>query len=180
MGDPKKRKKKFSKPHHPWQKERIEEEAILINDYGFKNKKELWKMKSILRNFFDQAKKLIALKTPQADKEKKQLLHKLQALGLVEKTAQLEDILGISLKDLLERRLQTQVFRKGLAKSISQSRQFIVHNHVLVGANKITVPSYLVSKKEEGYISFSPGSKLSDMSHPERIKEETKKAKATS
>lgn len=171
MGDPKKRRKKFAKPHHPWLKERIDEERKLIADYGFKNKREVWKMGSILRNFSNQAKKLIALKTPQAEKEKKQLLHKLQTLGLVEKTANLEDILGLSLRDLFERRLQTIVFRKGLARSVNQARQFITHGHITVGANKITVPSYLVSKKEEETIAFSPSSGLADVSHPERAAE---------
>lgn len=178
MGDPRKRRKKFTKPPHPWLKERIEEETKLTAEYGFKNKKELWKMESVLRNFSDQSKKLIALKTPQADREKKQLLHKLQALGLIEKTAQLEDILGISLRDLLERRLQTLIFKKGLAKSIEQARQFIVHGHVMIGNSKITVPSYLVSKKEEETIAFISSSKLSNVKHPERV-QEAKKAKVS-
>ena len=177
MGDPRRRRKKFTKPRHPWQKERIEEETTLMNEYGFKNKKELWKMESVLRNFSNQAKKLIALKTSQAEKEKKQLLHKLQSLGLIEKTSQLEDILEISLKNLLDRRLQTLLFKKGFAKSINQARHFIVHGHVNVANNMITIPSYLVSKKEEETVVFNPGSRLSDVKHPERVKEEKSQGK---
>ena len=40
MGDPRKLRKKYYPPSHPWQKIRIDEEKILMKDYGFKNKKE--------------------------------------------------------------------------------------------------------------------------------------------
>lgn len=169
MGDPKKKRKKFSKPPRLWQKERIEGEKALVKEYGFKNKQEIWKMSSILRNFSNQAKVLISLKTPQAEKEKKQLLHKLQNLGLIKKTAQMEDVLGITLRDVLERRLQTLVLKKGMANSIKQARQFITHEHIAVGEKKITVPSYLVSVKEEGVLSFATDSGLADSQHPERV-----------
>lgn len=174
MGDPKKHRKKYSTPTHPWQKERILQEKELMKEYGFKNKKELWKANSMLRNFSDQAKKLIPLKTSQAEKEKKQLLHKLQNLGLIEKSSQLEDVLSITMKDLLNRRLQTLVLKKELANSIKQARQFIVHEHILVGGKKITIPSYIVSKKEEGSITFAPDSKMFQPEHPERAQKKKK------
>jgi small subunit ribosomal protein S4 len=172
MGDPKRTKKKYSTPLHPWQAERIEEEKALTKEYGFKNKTEIWKVTSLLRNFFRQTKRLAATKTEQAEKEKLLLLDRLKRLGLLPETALLDDILEITLKDLLERRLQTLVFRKGLARSMKQARQFIVHRHIKVGDNKITVPSYLVSKTEEGVITFSGTSSLASPDHPERKKEE--------
>ena len=175
MGDPKKLKKKYSTPIHPWQAERIEEERSLIKEYGFKNKTEIWKMNSILKNFFRQTKRLAAIKTGQSEKEKIQLLDRLKRLGLLPETALLDDILDVSLKGLLERRLQTIVFRKGLARSVNQARQFIVHRHIMVGNKKITVPSYLVSKAEEDLISFSGKSSLASPDHPERKQEEKPK-----
>ena len=174
MGDPKKHRKKYSTPTHPWQKERILQEKELMREYGFKNKKELWKANSKLRNCSDQAKNLIPLKTAQAEKEKKQLIHKLQNLGLIEKASQLEDVLGITLKDLLARRLQTFVLKKEFANSIKQARQFIVHEHIFVGGKKITTPSYIVSKKEEGSITFAPDSKMLQPDHPERMQKKKK------
>ncbi len=177
MGDPKKPKKKYSTPTHPWQKERIDEEKELVKEYGMKNKKELWKLESKLTKFKDQTKKLVSLTNEQALKEKKQLMDKLQSLGLIKKEAGSGEILGSGLKDILERRLQTMVFKKGLAKSIKQSRQFVVHGHIFVDNKKITKPNYLVSVKEEGLIKFSPGSALTDELHPERTekKKETRK-----
>ncbi|MBW2981652.1 30S ribosomal protein S4 [Candidatus Woesearchaeota archaeon] len=172
MGDPKRIKKKYSTPIHPWQAERIEEERELTKQYGFKNKKEIWKENSILRNFLRQAKRLTAIKTEQSEKEKIQLLDRLKRLGLLTETAMIDDVLDISLKDLLERRLQTLVFRRGLARSMKQARQFIIHRHIIIGNKKITVPSYLVSKAEESIISFSGKSSLVNPDHPERKKEE--------
>jgi len=166
MGDPKRIRKKFSKPAHPWRKERLDEEKELLDKYGLKNKKELWKAESFLRNLARQAKKLIAASTPQAEKEGKQLLDKLESLGLTKKTV--EETLSLTLNDILERRLQTQVFRKDMAHSIVQARQFITHGHITIGDNRITSPSYIVSAKEESSIGFSGRSPLSKLDHPER------------
>ena len=80
------------------------------------------------------------------------MLNRLYSLGLLKKDSKVEDILNLTLKDILERRLQTLVHRKQLTKTITQARQFIVHEHVLVGKRKITSPSYLVSVEEEPQI----------------------------
>ncbi|MBW2997206.1 30S ribosomal protein S4 [Candidatus Woesearchaeota archaeon] len=169
MGDPKRHKKKYSAPAHPWQKARIEEEKELLKEYGFKNKNEIWKMVSFLRAAAAQAKKLVTLSGPQAEKEKELLLSRLKRYGLLSPEAGLADILSISLRDVLERRLQTQVYKKNLANSVNQSRQFITHEHVCIGGRVITSPSYLVSISEESQISFRHSSHLSDTEHPERI-----------
>tara|TARA_Y100000310_G_C20410879_1_gene681910 strand:+ start:101 stop:682 length:582 start_codon:yes stop_codon:yes gene_type:complete len=169
MGDPKKRRKKFSAPSQKWEKERIDEERVLIKEYGLKNKKEIWKAESKLRNFARQAKRLVALKTAQAEKEKEQLLIKLRSLSLLSGTAKLENILDLQLKNLLDRRLQTVVFKKGLSRSVNAARQLITHGHILVDKIKVTVPSYTVLAKEEPLITYSQGSAFSDEQHPERL-----------
>ena len=169
MGDIKKHRAKFSGPSHPWQKERIDEEKELLKEYGLRRKNEIWKMKSLLKNFFAQAKKIIAFKTEQSEKEKIQLLNRLKRLGIIDETKDVEDILGLSIRDVLERRLQSIVFRKVLSRSMTQSRQFIVHGHILIGDEKINVPSYLVLRDQEAKITFSVNSKLSDEEHPERV-----------
>ena len=61
MGDIKRQRKKFSKPSHPWNKERILAEQELLKEYGLKSKKDIWKMNSILSNFARQAKDNAAL-----------------------------------------------------------------------------------------------------------------------
>ena len=172
MGDPKKIRKKYSTPGHPWQKSRIDEEIALVKDYGFKNKKELWKMASVLKKFKQQIKRLTAQTGKQADTEKQQLLSKLQRLGLTKGVATADEILGLNIKDVVERRLQTIVFRKGLARSMKQARQMITHRHIAVGEKKITSPSYLVKTEEEEKIAFVAKSGFSNPDHPERAVEE--------
>ncbi len=172
MGDPKRNRAKFSTPKKAWEKERIDEEKELIKEYYFKNKQEIWKLTSKLRNFSRQAKRLIVLKTDQAEKEKIQLLNKLKSLGLLPEQGDLDDVLGITTKDLLDRRLQTIIFKKGLAKTMKQARQFIVHGHIVIENKKITSPNFLVTVENEGKVEFSQSSELSDDMHPERKTEE--------
>jgi len=98
----------------------------------------------------------------------KQLLDRLQRLGILPETAELDDVLDLSLEDILERRLQTLVFRKGLAKSIHQARQIITHGHVAIEGKKVSSPSYLVLKDEEAKVGYAPTSPLSNPDHPLR------------
>jgi small subunit ribosomal protein S4 len=158
MGDPKKRRKQYTTPIHPWQKVRIDDEKALSKEYGLKNKKEIWKLASKTRDFARQAKKLIANTTDQGELEKKQLLTRLVSLHILPPDADLDDVLGLETKDLMERRLQTIVLKKGLAKSMKEARQLIVHGHIMISNSKITVPSYLVKKDEETSIKLVPTS----------------------
>lgn len=169
MGAPKKQRKKYSTALHPWQKARIEEEVLLLKEHGLKNKKEIYKMRSILKGFAGQAKNLIASKTEQSEKEKISLLNKLYKLGIITKAGTIEDVLDLSIRDIIDRRLQTLVYKKGMARSVKQARQFIVHEHISIGNKKITNPSYLVLGEEENSISFVANSKLADSEHPEMV-----------
>ncbi|PIN81168.1 30S ribosomal protein S4 [Candidatus Woesearchaeota archaeon CG10_big_fil_rev_8_21_14_0_10_30_7] len=177
MGDIKRIRKKYSDPMHPWEKTRIEEEKQILLNYGLKNKTEIWRMNSVLKGFSDQAKKLIALQTNQAEKEKKQLLQKLYNLGLLSAEAGLNDVLTLTLQDILNRRLQTIVYKKGLAKSVRQARQFINHEHIIIENYAITSPAYLVSTSEELNVTFVQNSKLASSDHPERIQVKPSKEK---
>ena len=172
MGDTRRFKKSYTRPLKVRDDVRIEEEKKLTKGYGLKNKKEIWKAESMLRRFKAQAKKLIATRGKQAEKEKQQLLTKLASLGLTTQNADLDTVLGLTMSNILDRRLQTIVNNKKLARSITQARQFIVHEHILVGGKKVSVPSYLVRKVEEDTIAFSPASKLSSEMHPERVQKQ--------
>ena len=180
MGDPRRLRKKYSGPMHPWRKDNIAAENELKKEYSLKNKQEVWRMNSALRDFKNQAKKLIALKTKQSEKERNALLERLQKIGLLSIGAKLDDILSLTVRHVLERRLQSVVFRRGLARSMSQARQFIVHRHLSVKGREITAPSYVVRKDEEELIQFAQSSQFLNPDHPERVpieKKETKKPK---
>lgn len=177
MGDPGKKRKKYQVPSHPWQKERIDEENSLKKEYGTKNKEEIYRLDSLLRKFKAEAKRLVALKSEQAETEKKQLMEKLQGFNLVKAGADLADVLALSLRDLMERRIQTSLIRKGLARTPKQARQFITHRHVMVGGNPVTSPSKLLTLKQESTLEFIPSSPFANPTHPEReIKKEEKEA----
>tara|TARA_Y100000310_G_scaffold323753_1_gene384600 strand:+ start:590 stop:1252 length:663 start_codon:yes stop_codon:yes gene_type:complete len=177
MGKPRKFRKTYSGPDHPWQKERIEEEIELSKEFGFKNKQEIYKMVSKLSTIKRQAKLLSASRSEQAKLETKQLFSRLQRLGLLGEEASYDAVLELTLKDVVGRRLQSVLVQKGLARTTNQARQFIVHQHVKVGEKIITSPSYLVSVAEEPKITFTTRSALSDDNHPERFKQEAEKVK---
>ena len=169
MGDPRKQRKKFERPPHPWQGVRIEKEKEITKKYGLVKKKEIWKMESILREFKRQAKSLIIRTDPQSKKEEQLLLKKLYHLSLLNEDAKLENILDLATGDIMARRLQTIVCAKGLARTSKQARQFIVHRHVLINDKKVSVPSYLVKRAEEDKIMFDTRSTLASADHPERV-----------
>lgn len=168
MGDPRKARKKFSTPKKPWEKERLDKEKEIVKEYGVVNKVEIYKMQSMLKDFALRAKKLLSSTSEQAEQEKKSLLAKLHSLSLTAANAQLDDVLALQLKNIMERRLQTLVLRKGFANTMKQARQFIVHRHVKVADKLITAPSFLVSKEGESKIKFVEKSPLANELHPER------------
>ena len=169
MGDIKKPKKKYLTPSHPWIQQEIDEYRQARQDYGLTKRKELLITNSFLKKYKDIAKRLIADTTAQGQHEKEQMLTKLTKYGLLSAGARVDDVLSLQTKDLLERRLQTMVVRKGLARSFKQARQLIVHRHILSGSNEITSPSYLVPVDEEANLSFKVSSSLAQADHPERV-----------
>ena len=169
MGDPKFPSKHYNTPSHPWQKVRIEEERTLIHQYGLKNKKEIWRANTKIRSMRRQARKLTATSgDEQAQKEKSLLLSKLNRLGMLEQESGLEDVLRMTPENILDRRLQTQVYLQGLASTAKQARQLIIHGHVSVEGAVTRVPGMLVTKLQEKNITYSPASALNSDLHPVR------------
>jgi len=158
VGDPRKPRKKWSPPGHPWVKERLIEEMKLMGEYGLRNKRELWIAAAMLRKYRHRARALLALPPDVREKEEKALLNRLYEIGLVDENATLDDVLSLTVKDLLERRLQTIVYRKGLAKSIHHARQLVTHGHIAINGRRVTSPGYIVRRDEEELIGYAPTS----------------------
>jgi len=158
MGDPKKPKKKYVTPKHPWRKEDLIRELQIIGTYGLRNKRELWRAEAELSRIRRQARLLLAAPPEYRAKMESVLLNKLTRMGLLKENATLDDILSLKVEDLLERRLQTIVWRKGLAKTPYQARQMIVHRHITVKGAVVTKPGYIVLKDEEDTVAFRPDS----------------------
>ncbi|MEM7819716.1 MAG: 30S ribosomal protein S4 [Candidatus Aenigmatarchaeota archaeon] len=151
MGHPKKQRKKYESPKKPYDKSRIESEKKIKQIFGLRRKHEIWRAEGILRNFRRRARELQAIHDETA---KKMLFEKLRSIGLP--CSSLEDVLELKLEDILSRRLQTIIHKKGFANSIKHARQLIVHGHVYVAGKRIVWPSYIVKKNEEDKITLNP------------------------
>ena len=173
MGDPRKTRRKFSTPRILWNEALLSDDKELLKEYKLKNKREIWRMKSFLENVKSQAKSITSAlgtaRKEQALKQQDQLFTKVKRLGLIRtEEINLSDLLNLSIRDVMNRRLQTLVFKRKLAHTTSQARQFIVHGHIKLGGKKITAPSYLVPLDEEESIDFVTKSRLASLEHPER------------
>ncbi len=150
MGDPKKARKQYSRPRSPWRADQLAQELYTLGTFGLRNKRELWKAQTNLSSVRKQARTLLAATEAVRLREEKKLLDSLTRRGLVKEGAILDDILSLTVEDVLARRLQSMVFKKGMAVSPLHARQLITHGHVVVGDRRITVPGYMVGSSEEG------------------------------
>jgi small subunit ribosomal protein S4 len=146
----------------------LQEELKLLGQYGLRNKHELWRHKTTLSNFRGIARSLIGKSAEERRKMENELVTRLKKLGVLHETAVLDNVLDLTIENILERRLQTIAFRKGLAKSMHQTRQLITHGHIAIGNRRVTVPSYVVTKAEESQITYTPKSPIANPSHPLR------------
>jgi small subunit ribosomal protein S4 len=169
MGDPKRQRRKFDTPRFPWRKDILDEELKLLGTFGLRNKHELWRHETQLSKWRGIARSLIGKSPDERIKMENELLTRLKKLGVLQETAVLDDVLDLSIEDILERRLQTLVFRKNLTKTIHQSRQMITHGHITLGNRRVTVPGYVVSREEEKTLGYSQFSDLANPNHPTRV-----------
>ncbi|MDP3992331.1 MAG: 30S ribosomal protein S4 [Candidatus Pacearchaeota archaeon] len=152
----KRKHKSYSRPKRPFDKARIEEEAGIKEEYGLKNKVEIWKANSQIKSIREKAKKLISA----GHEKQKALFERLKKIGF--KVDSIPDVLSLEKKDYLNRRLQTIVFKKRLARSPKQARQMIVHKKILVDGRAVNSPSYIVPVEYEEKISVKSGKKTTE------------------
>ena len=135
-----------------WNKERIDEEHKFKETYGLKTLRELWRAKSELRRIRGNARKVLS--TNATEEVGRQIVARLARYNIVRQDAKADDLLLINVESLLDRRLQTIVFKRGLANTMNQSRQLITHGFVSIGGKRVTSPSYMVKADEESAISY--------------------------
>jgi small subunit ribosomal protein S9e len=125
--------KTYKVPRRGFNAERLDQELKLAGQYGLKNKHEIWRVSFTLSNLRRAARELLTLdeKDPRRLFEGNALIRRLIRTGILsEEKNKLDYILGLKIEDLLERRLQTQVFQLGLAKSIHHARVLIRQRHI--------------------------------------------------
>ncbi|EGR28041.1 hypothetical protein IMG5_184430 [Ichthyophthirius multifiliis] len=150
--------KSYSTPRRPYEKERIDNELKVVGTFGLKNKREVWRVQMVLAKFRKAARELLTLepKDPRRLFEGSALLRRMIKYGLLsENEKKLDYVLGLTLHKLMERRLQTIIFRKSLARSIHHARVMIRQRHIRVGKNLVNVPSFMVRTDSEKLISFT-------------------------
>jgi small subunit ribosomal protein S4 len=169
MGDPKKQRKKFDTPRFRWRKDVLQEELKLLGQFGLRNKHELWRHKTALSKSRGIARSLVSKTPEERAKMENELLTQLKNKGILQETAVLDNVLDLTIEDILERRLQTIVFRKGLARTVSQSRQLITHGHITIDGRRVTIPGYIVPKEAEAKVVYSPESAIAAPEHALRV-----------
>jgi len=168
MGDPKRQRKTYETPRHPWRRDQLELELHLMGEYGLRNKRELWRYKTMLSQVRGIARSLLGSTAEERERVEHEYLSKLSRIGVLSESANIDEVLDLEIRDLLERRLQTMVFRRGLAKTPFQARQLVSHGHISVAGKIVSVPGYMVKRDEEEKLKFFSHSPMSKADHPMR------------
>jgi len=143
MGDPKRQHKKYIRPKK-LSEGLIAEERAIVETYGLKNKREIWKAESQINRIREQAKKLILDSESQPA-----FFNRLMKIGLIKSNSTIDDVLALTKEKMLDRRFQTVVFKKGLAKTIKEARQLITHKKICIDGKIVDIPGYIIKINEE-------------------------------
>ncbi|KAG4106945.1 40S ribosomal protein S9 [Neocallimastix lanati (nom. inval.)] len=159
-------------PKRPFESERLDQELQLIGRYGLRNKREIWRIGYTLSKIRRAARELLILDAhdPRRLFEGNALIRRLIRIGILDESkAKLDYCLGLKIEDFLERRLQTRVYKRGLARSIHHSRVLIKQRHIRVGKQIVDVPSFVVRVNSDSHIDFALNSTFGG-GRPGRVK----------
>lgn len=154
--------KKTSKtPRKPFDKDRLLAELKIVGAYGLRNKREVWRVQLTLAKLRKAARELLTLpeNDPRRTFEGDALIRRIVKLGLLkEGERKLDYVLGLTLDQFMERRLQTVVVQKNLAKSVHHARVLIRQRHIAVGKQMVNIPSFMVRTSSQNYINYAASS----------------------
>ena len=120
--------KRSKNPRRPFEKEKLINDLRLIGLYGLRCKREVWSQQLVLAKLRKAARILLTMdeEDPRRIFEGEALIRRMVRLGLLErKERKLDFVLGLTVSLFMERRLQTLVHKRTLAKSIHEARVLI-------------------------------------------------------
>ncbi len=180
MGDPRKFSNKYETPRKVWDATRIKTDKKLATTYGLKNTREVWRALQHLKTVRRNAIRLLA-QGAEGEEKAKPILARLAKLGILSSDSSLQRVLEISVENFLDRRLQSCVMKKGLARTAAQARQLITHGYIAVKGRRVTAPSYMVNAEEDQYVAyFKPIDISVKEAQPAKAKEEPASEQAAS
>ena len=148
-------------PRRPFERERIDREMKLCGQYGLRCKREIWRVNLTLSKMRRTARLLLTLPEghPRRQLEGSAIMRRCHDLGFLDAAKdKLDYVLSLTVPDILERRLQTVVFKIGLAKSVHHARVLIQQRHISVAKQIVTIPSFIVRNSSERHIAFADAS----------------------
>lgn len=173
--------KTYKVPRRPFVKARLDHELKLAGEYGLRNKTEIYRVAFTLAKMRKAARELLTLseRDPRRLFEGNALIRRLIRIGVLDHSkTKLDYVLGLKIEDFMERRLQTQVFKLGLAKSIHHARVLIRQRHIRVGKQIVDVPSFVVRLDSQKLIDFALTSPYGG-GRPGRVARRSEKAAAS-
>lgn len=165
MGAPRRNRKKYDKPKDMWNLARINADGALIEEFGLKNMRELWKVQTELSRLRSNIRMLLSGTSAQNTFVQEKMVGRLSRYGISGRDATLDSLLDLKENAFLSRRLQSLVLKKGLAKTIKQARQLIVHGYIAINGKRVNRPGYLVPASEESGIGYYKTIDIQGLSH---------------
>merc|ERR1739844_331975 len=145
-------------PRRPFEREKLINELKLVGTYGLRCKREVWRTQLTLAKLRKAARILLTLDEtdPRRLFEGEALIRRMVRIGLLKDSERkLDYVLGLTISQFMERRLQTLVVQRNLAQSVHHSRVLILQRHIAVGKQMVNVPSFVVRTSSENHILYS-------------------------
>merc|ERR1711881_404961 len=145
-------------PRRPFEREKLINELKLVGTYGLRCKREVWRTQLTLAKLRKAARILLTLdeNDPRRLFEGEALIRRMVRIGLLKDSERkLDYVLGLTISQFMERRLQTLVVKRKLASSVHAARVLIYQRHISVGKQMVNIPSFVVRVSSEQHIQHA-------------------------